>query len=66
MSHRRNSAYGNVPVLSRLSCGSCTVYIVSIATDDVTERVVYICGAVLYCRLLCAMENNPLEKLLVF
>ena len=38
------SAYGARPVLilRPLSCGSCTEYIISIATDDVTQRVVYI------------------------
>ena len=36
-----------VLVLRPLSCGSCTVYIISIATDDVTERVMYIHSAML-------------------
>ena len=56
------SAYSARPVLvlRPLSFGSCTVYVISIATDDVTERVVYIRR--LCYRLGSAMENEPLEK----
>jgi len=34
-------------VLRPLSCGSCSVYIISIATDDVTKRVIYTHGTML-------------------
>ena len=40
----KTSAYGARPVLvlCSLSCGSCTVYILSMATNDVLEHVIYI------------------------
>ena len=56
------SAYSarSVLVLRPLSFGSCTVYVISMTTDDVTERVVYMRR--LCYRLGSAMENEPLEK----
>jgi len=52
-----SSAYAARPVLvlRPLSCGSCTVYVISIATDDVTECVVYI-------RRLCYRFGSLLSK----
>ena len=53
-----SSAYAARPVLvlhPELSCGSCTVYVISIATDDVTECVVYI-------RRLCYRFGSAVEN----